>query len=293
MNWPFEYEVKSDNFDLPLCVRCGQVFRWQSQGDSFYGVVGKSAFSVQVTENRLTVRSNVSESDFKYIFDTENDFEAVKTILLAGDSELSEALESSRGLRMIRQADPVETVFSFLCSANNHIRRIEAMVNTLAEFGEEIGRWEEKSWRAFPTLEALSKIDEPYLRGKGFGYRAPRVSQCAAKIIEFGGLDWLNDLKAVEADHAVTELQALPGIGPKLAECIALFGLGHSSVVPIDTHMWNVVTRRYFPELKGTSLTASRRVMVREELRRRFGDLAGFAHQVLFVDEMLNWRTRR
>ncbi|ARU42526.1 hypothetical protein CCB80_01990 [Armatimonadetes bacterium Uphvl-Ar1] len=109
----------------------------------------------------------------------------------------------------------------------------------------------------------------------------------------FGGLAWLSGLRAVDSDVAVEELQQLPGVGPKVAECVALFGLGHGDVVPIDTHIWNAVRRRYVPELFGGSLTVGRRKLVRDLMRDRFGDEAGLAHLVLFVDEMRNWRARR
>lgn len=258
-----------------------------------WGVIAGAAFVVEVDGNCWHIQSNVDQDQFRRVFGIDVVQVQLWAEVLAGDEGLSDALKGCYGLRMITQDDPVETLFSFLCSANNHISRIEGMVNTLAEFGDVIGEWSGKTWRTFPTLEVLAQLDEQHLREAGFGYRAPRIPQCAQRSLELGGTNWLSDLKNADPDEAVDQLQLLPGVGPKLAECIALFGLGHQSVVPIDTHMWNAATRRYFPELAGTSLTAARRKMVRDEFRRRFGEFAGFAHQIVFVDEMRNWRSRR
>ncbi|MBX3112941.1 MAG: hypothetical protein KF836_00090 [Fimbriimonadaceae bacterium] len=291
--WPFEYQIDSPDVNFAMCVRSGQVFRWRSRGHLHWGVIAGAAFVIQVDGIRWQIQSNVDSDVTRRIFGIDVDQTQLWAKILAGDFGLADALKECYGLRMITQDDPVEVLFSFLCSANNHIQRIEGMVNTLAEFGESLGEWSEKTWHSFPKLEAHAEIDEQYLREKGFGYRAPRVSQCAKRTLELGGANWLDQLKSADPDEAVEELQLLPGVGPKLAECVALFGLGHQSVVPIDTHMWNATTRRYFPELQGTSLTDSRRNLVRDEFRRRFGDLAGLAHQVVFVDEMRNWRLRR
>ncbi|QYK53178.1 MAG: hypothetical protein KF824_13100 [Fimbriimonadaceae bacterium] len=292
-DWPFEYQIDSPDVNLAMCVRSGQVFRWRIRGHLHWGVIAGAAFVIEVDGNRWHVQSNANPSECRRIFGIDVDQTQLWAKILAGDFGLADALKECYGLRMITQDDPVETLFSFLCSANNHISRIEGMVNCLSEYGEVLGEWSGKTWRVFPSLDVLTCIGESELRAKGFGYRAPRISQCAKRALELGGIDWLNHLKTIPADEAMEQLQLLPGVGPKLAECVALFGLGHQSVVPIDTHMWNATTRRYFPELLGTSLTDSRRNLVRDEFRRRFGDLAGLAHQVVFVDEMRNWRLRR
>lgn len=291
----FEYTIAGNGIDFGLCVSSGQVFRWQFQNGIWRGSIGSAGF--EVTEvgldpsagsdgpaGGLSVRSNVPPGEFVRIFGTDRTDGQWFGEVLSRDPDLAVALECCRGLRLIQQDDPVETLFSFICSANNHVSRIEAMVRRLAGYGPEPG---------FPSLEALAGINSGDLRTVGFGYRAERIPAAASAVIRLGGRDWLDGLKSLESVVAVQELQALPGVGPKVAECVALFGLGHGDVVPIDTHIWNAVCRRYFPDMRGLGLTPVRRKLVGDHLRERFGSEAGLAHLVLFVDELKNWRHRR
>ena len=85
----------------------------------------------------------------------------------------------------------------------------------------------------------------------------------------------------------------IDGVGPKLADCIALFGLHFTEAVPVDTHIWQQIVRLYRPEWKNASLTGKRYKEAGDLLRERFGILAGWAQQILFYDNLLNWRSRR
>lgn len=55
-----------------------------------------------------------------------------------------------------------------------------------------------------------------------------------------GGEQWLLALRGQSLDDAVTSLCTLPGIGPKVAACIALFSLDQHHAIPVDTHVWQV-----------------------------------------------------
>lgn len=279
-----EFKIDGNGIDFGLCVSSGQVFRWRFDGAKWVGVIGGGWFEVADESGVLSVRTNVGAEKFLRIFGLSKGHDDWFAGILTADPGLSDAVENCRGLRILVQDNPVEVLFSFLCSANNHVKRIEGMVGKLASFGD--------GWR-FPDLEVLAGIDGSDLRAAGFGYRAERIPACAQVVLDLGGLAWLSGLRAVDSDVAVEELQQLPGVGPKVAECVALFGLGHGDVVPIDTHIWNAVRRQYVPELVSGSLTVGRRKLVRDLMRDRFGDEAGLAHLVLFVDEMRNWRARR
>ena len=57
-------------------------------------------------------------------------------------------------------------------------------------------------------------------------------------------------LDALSRNHIQDILLQLPGVGRKVADCISLFSLDQCSIIPIDTHVWSIVSRDYDPTLK-------------------------------------------
>lgn len=55
-----------------------------------------------------------------------------------------------------------------------------------------------------------------------------------------GGLQWLASLRKLDLEEVVDALSSLPGVGPKVAACIALFSLDQHHAIPVDTHVWQV-----------------------------------------------------
>ena len=55
-----------------------------------------------------------------------------------------------------------------------------------------------------------------------------------------GGDEWLLSLRKLDLQDAIAALCTLPGVGPKVAACIALFSLDQHSAIPVDTHVWQV-----------------------------------------------------
>lgn len=127
-------------------------------------------------------------------------------------------VQDYRGIRMLYQ-DCVENAFSFICSSNNNISRISQMVEKLClNYGDEIALVEGKQYYDFPNVENLvgEKVEKK-LREEKFGYRAGFIAKTAAKIVENGGLKWLENLREVGYDEARKQLQTLPGIGRKVS----------------------------------------------------------------------------
>lgn len=55
-----------------------------------------------------------------------------------------------------------------------------------------------------------------------------------------GGVEWLASLRQSDLQGAIDGLSTLPGVGPKVAACIALFSLDQHHAIPVDTHVWQV-----------------------------------------------------
>ncbi len=240
----------------------------------------------------LKVKSNSRREDFERLFRLDWDSVEIEREVLERGPELTPYLGSLEGLRVMRQSDPEETFFTFLCTPNNHIKRIAGMVGQLASYGPVAGEFGGIEFHRFPSVEVIASIPEEDLRAKGFGYRGATIPN-AARYALSKGPDYLTSLKKEPYEVAQRALCEVPGVGPKLADCICLFGLDHTEAVPIDTHIWQAATRLYFPEWQGKALTDMKYRQVSAFFRDRFGELAGWAHQYLFFDNVLNWRDRK
>ena len=76
------------------------------------------------------------------------------------------------------------------------------------------------------------------------------------------------------------------GVGPKVADCVALFSLDQSACIPVDTHVWRIARRDFDPTLDDVaSITPKVYDRVGDLFRDRF-DHAGWAHTVLFAAEL-------
>lgn len=98
---------------------------------------------------------------------------------------------------------------------------------------------------SFPTLDQLAAASEDELRALGFGYRAKFITNAVADLASRpgGGASWLLALRAAPAAEAAAALEELPGVGPKVAACVALFSLDKHDAIPVDTHVWQLATK--------------------------------------------------
>ena len=97
----------------------------------------------------------------------------------------------------------------------------------------------------FPTVEELSKASVEDLRALGLGFRDVRVYETTKKILN-KEVD-LNKLTEEKDTEKVREkLLTLPGVGPKVADCILLFStLKRFEVFPIDVWVRRVMNDLY------------------------------------------------
>jgi len=85
----------------------------------------------------------------------------------------------------------------------------------------------------------------------------------------------------------------LPGVGRKVADCVALFSLDKSDAIPVDTHVWEITIRDYAPHLStGQSLTNRIYNEITDIYKSKFGDKCGWAHSLLFTAELPEYRIK-
>lgn len=193
------------------------------------------------------------------------------------------------GIRMLRQ-DPTECLFSFICTSNNHISRIQAMVEKLCgSLGRPLCELDGTSYHDFPSLSALAddKV-EALLRDLGFGYRARFLQQSAKQILETHGPDWLQGLRGRPYLQARDALRTLPGVGIKVADCACLMSLDKADAVPVDTHVWQIAKRDYKCAAGSTQKTLTDKVHrdIGDFFRKLWGPYAGWAQSVLFCADL-------
>ncbi|KAJ4414816.1 8-oxoguanine glycosylase ogg1 [Neurospora sp. IMI 360204] len=98
-------------------------------------------------------------------------------------------------------------------------------------------------------------------------------------------VDLDDDSPAYKKAHEA--LLTLPGVGPKVSDCVCLMGLGWGESVPIDTHVWQIAQRDYNFGGKGGAKTKTLNKAMYESVgdhfRKIWGPQAGWAQSVLFT----------
>lgn len=275
----FDIDLSRYPLDVGATVLCGQTFRWQREGpNSWSGIDGCHSYRLTQTDHLLNVETDADEAAFHRLFRFDLDLTELRERLLEGDSRLAPILDRYRGLRLMRQSDPLEVLFSFVCTANNHVPRILGMVRQLALKGTP----HPLGGHRFPTLEALASLSEEELLSAGFGYRAKSCTLIARALFAQGGVEGWERESYLDVRK---RLLCLPYIGPKLADCIALLAFDKTESVPIDTHLWKAAAGLYLDPTPDR-ITPRRYEELGDAMRQRFGTLAGFAQHFLFVDRL-------
>jgi N-glycosylase/DNA lyase len=273
---PTARPVKISHAVLAETLKGGQAFRWRPvDGEVWQGVWQDCVARVRTGPKDILQWSAPMElpnarAKVADYFATDVDFAALADQLpWRTDVVLEKSLRAWPGLRLLRQ--PLgETLLAFLCSSAKQIPHIAQLCERMAErFGEPI--WGEV--RALPTWAQLAEIHESDLRACGLGYRAAFVKHSALRLAENPG--WEKKIKAAPYAEAQAWLAELPGVGPKIADCVLLFGAAKWEAFPVDTWILKAMADLY-------GLDGWRPAQVAQFGRAHFGPLAGLAQQFLF-----------
>lgn len=246
---------------LPETLDCGQCFRWKADSEgNWCGVVKGIYRKIRREENGITILG-ADEQEFEKIwfdyFDFGRDYDALKADFSANEM-IKAACEFAPGIRVLRQ-EPWEAFITFIISQNNNIARIKGIVERLcAAFGEEI----EEGIYSFPTAQRLAAEPAESFAKIGCGYRADYISFAAKEVYE--GRLVLEELMTAPIAEARERLLKVHGVGPKVADCVLLYGLGRAERCPADVWM-----KRVIAALGG-------------EMPQCVTDYAGIAQQFLF-----------
>ena len=277
------------NLDFTLC--CGQAFRWNKQGDWWNGVVGEEVCKIRQKGETLefeSVNAGFVQNYFRLHDDLPKIFSKINK-----DKNIEAAISEFKGLRILRQ-EPWECLISYICATYKSISAIKRMLSNLSKrFGEEIFL-EGDCFHTFPKSVKLAHASVQELTACGLGYRAKYVSETAKLICE-DTFD-LERLKKTAYEKAKEELMSLPGVGPKVADCVLLFSLERLEAFPVDVWMKRAVLKYYanhfseeFFRRKSTqeSLSSSEYEKLSSFGREYFGNFAGYAQEYLYHYERM------
>lgn len=268
------------DFNLAHIFECGQCFRWiKQENGSYRGIVNCRSVEVDYNEGTLYIK-NATEQDFVDIwyqyFDLGTDYSKIKEIL-AKDIIMKEAIETGYGIRLLKQ-DFWEILISFIISANNMIPRIMKTVDALSILKGTCIETDRKSY-SFPEIAALANSTLEELQQCKAGFRCKYIYK-TSQIMDKDTLS-REMLLGMDTDMARKELMKLPGVGPKVADCILLFSGTKFDVFPIDVWVKRVMEELY---LKNDSSLKE----IQKFAKEHFGDLTGYAQQYLFYHARLN-----
>ena len=278
-----EYILKNaKSFELKDIFDCGQCFRWNKQIDQSYtGVFDKNVINVS-KKGKDVIFKGICEGNIedvcKFYFDLDRDYDEIKKNLSKIDKYMKQAIEYGQGIRILNQ-DLWETIISFIISANNNIPRIKGIIERISlKYGNEI-EYNGKKYYSFPTVEQLSKASVEDLRKLGLGFRDVRVYETTHMILNKEvNLEKLANEK--DFNKVRDTLLTLPGVGPKVADCILLFSsLKRWEAFPIDVWVRRVMNELY---IKNEDETKVNKKQIEKIAYEKFGNLAGIAQQYLF-----------
>lgn len=272
----------------------GQAFRWRGGEDGWWiGVAQGAVLRIRADGDTLTYSAfprlpgpNFWQSYFRLDFD----LGALYAELAGVDPQLDYAFSRWPGMRILRQ-DPTETITSFLCTTANSIPRITRAIDGMSRrWGRPIATIDGVTYHAFPEPHIFTQEIIPDLeRDCNLGYRAFNLVR-ATEEIAAKPEGWALGLRDAPYSQAKAELMSIRGIGPKIADCVALFSLDKDEAVPVDTHVRQIAMELYLPEIKAKTLTASAYNRIADFYRQRFGPAAGWVQQYLFYWHIVRQR---
>lgn len=280
--------------DLDLTIGSGQTSQppWKKEGDEYSNVIlmdGKPAiFKVKQSGDYLdfNLEDKKAVSKLNYIFDLDFDLDKFYRYL-RNHEELKDMPEFCRGLRLFLAPDPFECVISSICSANNSIKRWTKSVSQIKErWGNQHGNYytfpqscdlaniylDEEDEFNLSDISDISKCCNN-LKNCGVGYRAPYMR----KASELFTLEMdLSEIFSMSYDEAFETILEVPGVGPKVADCILLYGFNFREAFPSDVWIKRIVSHLYFD---GKDISVAK---VREFGMEEFGDNAGYVQLYMF-----------
>lgn len=268
--------LKTSHFDLKTTLHSGQVFHWFEEGDTFQGLIDDQWVQIRPHDKNLYEVADHQVPLLKHYFALDQSVKKMIETFPQEDSYLKAALKTFPGLRIMRQ--PLwECLATFITSSMKQVAHIRQMsLNIREKLGTPIEAGDRLLY-AYPNPETMAeKGSEELLRSCGLGFRAKPLYQTAC-LLANQKLS-LENLRQADDDTLLKELCTLPGVGPKIAQCVMLFAYDRPLAFPVDVWIERVLREWYFPDRKDQVSTKELVHFAYEY----FGPYRGLAQQWLF-----------
>ncbi len=260
----FAFTVQKDYFDVKDTFECGQIFRFRQTGNA-YEVFSADKYAKLVTTDDCVEVYTDDADYFRHFLDLETDYGSKVRNISAISPLMREACSCGKGIHILNQ-NLTEMIFSFIISANNNIKRIQLIIDRICNaLGQDT-----PYGKAFPTLQVLADAPVELYTSLGAGYRDKYIKQTAQQLLSYD----LNQLYAMDSASARKELLNFMGVGPKVADCILLFGMHRGDVFPVDTWLKKVYHNYFEQGHKDNEISTF--------FCNLFGSDAGLCQQYLF-----------
>ena len=292
----------SGDFDLKLTMNSGQTSQppWLLDENRYYEVLKFDDYDVlvEISQDSLNadlivncyseVDVNVEEIRKKlfYIFDLEYDISEVYNFL-DDNEELNDVYQFNKGLRLFKAQFPYECIISSICSANNSIKRwTKSITDIKMVYGDE-KVFDNNKYYLFPKEEDFISIpdSDEGLKSFGVGYRSSYMLN-STKII-LNELDFHKTIDKLSYRDAFKKINELEGVGPKVADCILLYGYNKHEAYPVDVWINRITSYIYFKGQKATN----KKIM--NFAQDKFGDYSGYVQLYLFNYARLSGLTEK
>lgn len=265
------------NFNLDKILGNGEGNRWNKELDGSYTGVVKSKILNIAQDDKNVYFNNTNLKDFQNIwfeyFDLGRDYDEINNKLKAIDNYIGRAVDYLNGMRILGE-DEWEMMITFIISANNSMTMLQKVVENLSEkFGDYLGEHKGRKYYAFPTPKQLSLASLEDIRSCKTGYRYKYIKSAADNIVN-NGVD-IYKFKELDTKKCIEELKKFDGVGTKVADCIALFGMKKYDTFPMDVWMQRIMKKLYIKE--DMSIEKIRKYSI-----DKFGELSAFVQQYLF-----------
>ena len=271
-----KFDFDSTYFNPLHTLDCGQVFRFSPYKEGFLVNSADKIAYIYTQNGKTVVESDQTDYFFNY-FDLGRDYkEIVEKVCEFNIPLLTKSAQLCKGLRILNQ-NREEMIYSFIISQNNNIPRSKGIISRICTaLGEKMDS-PFGEYYSFPTSKALANADISVFTSAGAGYRDAYLFETSKRICAEG----IAHLEALTTKSLKEKLLTYKGIGPKVADCVSLFGFRKTDSFPVDT--W--IEKVYREDLGGTEQNRER---IAKYLIDTFGENSGYVQQYLFYGKRLN-----